>query len=300
MSFIGNKKFLFGIILIIFFGYFPYTYYVSPPKNFPINSDFTVDEDESIKTISENLKNESYIKSAFLFRTVVSFTGNDKKIQLGGYIFEKPLSLFSIIKKVVYEKPNKPLIRVTIPEGSTTKEVATIIKRELPNFSIENFLENVDNNSANGKLFPSTYFFLPSTTEARALFILTSTFEDKYKNSFENNEIPKPLKNENEVIILASILEGEANTQIDMKIVAGIILNRLTIGMPIQVDVAEETYSMKGLPKEPINNPGMDALNAVFHSTSTDYYYYITGNDGKMYYAKTFDEHKRNISRYLK
>jgi UPF0755 protein len=99
---------------------------------------------------------------------------------------------------------------------------------------------------------------------------------------------------------MASILEGEAKTEGDMKIIAGILLTRLTKGMPLQVDVAKETYTAKGLPKVPLNNPGLVAIMAVLHPTFTDNLYYLTGNDGAMHYAKTFEEHKKNIKKYLK
>jgi UPF0755 protein len=54
------------------------------------------------------------------------------------------------------------------------------------------------------------------------------------------------------------------------------------------------------LPAVPINNPGLVAIDAVLHPTTTSYLFYLTGKDGKMYYAKTFEEHKRNIQKYLR
>jgi UPF0755 protein len=74
----------------------------------------------------------------------------------------------------------------------------------------------------------------------------------------------------------------------------------MRIGMPLQVDVATSTYKVKGLPLVPINNPGLTSITAVINPTYTDYLYYITGKDGLMYYAKTFNDHKRNIQKYLK
>ena len=112
--------------------------------------------------------------------------------------------------------------------------------------------------------------------------------------------IKPPLKNENDVLTLASILEGEAKTKEDMEIISGILLARFSIGMPLQVDVDMDTYKVKGLPFMPLNNPGLVAINAALHPISSEYLYYLTGKDGKMYYSKTFEEHKRNIKKYLK
>ena len=69
--------------------------------------------------------------------------------------------------------------------------------------------------------------------------------------------------------------------------------------MPLQVDVEMNTYEFPGLPESPINNPGLLSIKASLHPTTTPYLYYLTGKDGKMRYAKTFDEHKKNIIKYL-
>lgn len=287
-----------GLVIVIFL----ITFWSSRtiPSNFPIGTNFSVEEGESLRSISSRLQNENYIKSALLFRTWISFLGRDRHIQLGVYSFDKPLVLGAVIKKLVSGSPDAPLVSVTIPEGSSYTDIANLIKKELPNFSIEIFNKNVLEKKANGKLFPSTYYLLPSTKEERIVDIMVETFNKKYTDSFSDSKINVPLKNKEDVVILASILEGEAKTSLDMKIVAGILLKRLTLNMPLQVDAAKETYSKRGLPINPINNPGLVAIDAVLHPTESPYLYYITGNDGIMHYSKTFEEHKRNIQKYLK
>jgi UPF0755 protein len=132
---------------------------------------------------------------------------------------------------------------------------------------------------------------------------------------------------ENEMLILASILEREANSPESMSIVSGILQNRLAIGMPLQADATIEyvldtplgelppgqlaaklreldspynTYLYLGLPPTPIGNPGLTAITAVLNPRETPYFYYVTGNDGKFYYAESYNEHLRNIDRYLR
>ncbi|MEI6810845.1 MAG: endolytic transglycosylase MltG [Candidatus Nomurabacteria bacterium] len=265
-----------------------------------MGTNFVVEEGESLRSISLRLQNENYIKSALLFRAWVSFLGRDRHIQLGVYSFDKPLVLGAVIKKLVSGNPDAPLVSLTIPEGSSYTDIANLIKKELPNFSIDIFNKKVLEKNANGKLFPSTYYLLPSTKEERIVDIMVETFNKKYSTSFSNSKIDAPLKNKEDVIILASILEGEAKTSVDMKMVAGILLKRLTLNMPLQVDAAKETYSKRGLPVNPINNPGIVAMDAVFNAVDSSYLYYITGKDGIMHYSKTFEEHKRKIQKYLK
>lgn len=288
------------IVIMVILGAYAYLQFIAVPSAFPVNKNFIVNENESLKSISERLQKEGFITSPLLFRAGISFFGKDRGVQLGGYSFPKPLSLFGVIQTFVSGRPTSPLLSVTIPEGSTADEVAQILSKAVPTLSQTTLLQLISANHINGQLFPSTYFLLPSYNEIDILKVMVTTFTKKTEEILLPSQVAPPLTGIRDVVILASILEGEAKTEADMKIVAGILLNRLSKGMPLQVDVAKETYTKKGLPVDPINNPGLIALKAVLSPTFTDYLYYITGRDGAMYYAKTFDEHKKNIRAYLK
>jgi UPF0755 protein len=127
---------------------------------------------------------------------------------------------------------------------------------------------------------------------------------------------------EDGVLILASLLEREANSEESMRMVSGILQNRLAEGMRLQVDASLEyvlerplstldasdldidnpynTYRYGGLPPSPIGNPGLQAILAVLDPIESNYFYYITDEDGNFHYARTFDEHKLNIAKYLR
>ena len=125
-----------------------------------------------------------------------------------------------------------------------------------------------------------------------------------------------------DTVIMASIVEKEARTSTNRKIVAGVLWNRLALGMPLQVDAVfgyifnRDTYSPSladlktespynlylhiGLPPGPIDNPGLDSLLAALHPTKTNYFYYLTDPNGVMHYATTFAEHQANQMKYLR
>ncbi len=289
-----------AFILVLIATSYTYTTIFSIPKNFPVEKTFTVNENETLQSISRRLQEEMYINSPLLFRAGISFVGKDTTIQLGRYVFTKPLSLFGVVTTFVTSSPDAPLLSVTIPEGSTSREIISIIKKALPALTISAFNEMIIKYGAEGRLFPSTYFLLPSYNAEDIVKIMIATFSKKVAPFELPKTIQKPLHTENDILVLASILEGEAQSQQDMKIVSGILRSRLTKGMLLQVDVAKETYIKKGLPPVPINNPGLVAIEAALYPIDTPYLYYITGNDGAMYYAKTFEEHKKNIRKYLR
>ena len=70
--------------------------------------------------------------------------------------------------------------------------------------------------------------------------------------------------------------------------------------MPLQTDAAPETYKVKGLPKNPISNPGLEAINSAINPQNSSYLYYLHDKDGNIHYAKNFEEHKANKLKYLK
>ncbi|MEI7513041.1 MAG: endolytic transglycosylase MltG, partial [bacterium] len=128
--------------------------------------------------------------------------------------------------------------------------------------------------------------------------------------------------NFNEIITMASIIEGEAMKDEDRKIIADILWRRIDIGMMLQVDTTfmyingkasseitkadlkinspYNTYTHKGLPPTPISNPGIEAINSAMFPTANKYLYYLSDKDGVMHYAVTFAEHKKNKEKYLR
>lgn len=286
-------------IILVIIGLFTATLSLHPPSDFPAGAVFEVKEGESMRSISSRLKEEHIITSAILFRGWVSVLGKDKKLGLGVYKFGRRIPLGAVVAKFI-QGPDEPLLVVTLPEGYTTEEIALSFQKVLPGFSRASFVELVHKDLLDGYLFPSTYYPLPSSTEKDIITLMKSTFDKEYANYFQDLTLPASISTTRQVLSLAAILEDEAKTPEDMKIVAGILERRLVHGMRLQVDAAPITYSVSGLPKIPINNPGLQAIDAVFNPSVTSYLYYLTGKDGKMYYAKTFEEHKKNIQKYLK
>jgi len=120
---------------------------------------------------------------------------------------------------------------------------------------------------------------------------------------------------------MASLVEKEARTLENKKLVAGVLWNRIKLHMPLQVDAVfgyindrdtyapsfadltvdslYNTYTHQGLPPGPIDNPGLDSIEAALYPATSTYLYYLTDKNGVMHYAKTFEEHKKNKEKYL-
>ncbi len=298
------------ILAILTVGIF-FTAYISfqifvPTGEFTEKKMFIIEADQSGAVIFENLQKEGIINNVF-WAKVVSKILNVKKFYRGQYAFDKPVSTYKAIK-IITSRPIS--LAVLIPEGFTKKQIADRLANYIYKFDKKDFLAK----AKEGYLFPDTYYFFAFSTNEEIL----QEFETKFNKTMLENFGRLPTKQE---IIIASMLEREAKGLEDMKIVSGIIQNRLKLGMPLQIDATVQygsgvwkervlykdlkkendynTYLNKGLPIGPISNPGIDAFKAAIYPKKNNYIYYLTGRDGKMYYATDHDDHVMNKVKYL-
>jgi UPF0755 protein len=305
-----NKVLTLSIILIVIFLSFFYV-----PTDFPVNHIVSIPNGANLKQITDILKEENVIHSKIFFNGIVAVHKGDKNLLAGDYKFDKKENIFSIINRVLTGDFREELISVTIPEGTPNKKIAEILSSKLPGFDTEEFL--LQSKNKEGYLFPDTYFFLSKTTPKEVI----ETLEDNFWRKTETLP-PDVSRNISDIVTMASILEGEAQTSEDRKIVAGILWKRLNIGMPLQVDATflyingkasseltlddleidslYNTYVYKGLPPTPINNPGLESIIDAANPTESNFLFYLSDSDGNMHYAIDFEEHKRNKSVYLR
>lgn len=284
------KIILFLLVVFSFVAYFGYhsLFFSSHPKEeivyFPENT--------SVKNIALSLEEKGIIKSNKLFLFLINRSSQSKKIESGDYFFKTNISIFTVVYKLSFGVHGIDPIKVTLREGLTNQQMSEILDSKIPLFDKESFLLSEKNNQ--GYLFPDTYFFYRGVTNKDVLEVLNNNF----KNKIDSLDIDE--RKLSDLIIMASIIEKEANGKNDASVISGILWKRLSIGMPLQVDVALETYKNKGLPQSPINNPGLSSIKAALLPVSSPYLYYLHDKNGMVHYAKDFDEHKKNIRLYLK
>jgi UPF0755 protein len=288
------------------------------PKNTLMPISFTVEKGDPVQEIAAALEQQSLIKSKTLLYLIISTQFDAKNIKASTYVFEKPLSTYEIATRLMTGDFDSELVRFTHVEGERATAIAKNAKKILPQFDESRFLAVAI--PAEGKLYPETYF-VPKEFTAEELFSLLTTTYDQ-ETAFLAKAFATSTLSERDVLILASILEREANSTTSMAMVSGILRNRLNIDMPLQADASIEyvldkplqeltpedlkmdspynTYLNRGLPPTPIGNPGIDAITAALLPTPSDYFYYITDTTGVFHYAKTYAKHLDNIERYLR
>lgn len=282
---------------------------------YPITIEVT--EGETLSSVSNTLYLQHIIKNKFIFENFIKLLGKASKLQIGEYTFKKPLNVIEITDKLVNARYEYIPVIITIKEGEDSKTITDTIFNSFKNvnklYTREQVLETIKNNE--GYLFPETYNFAPWVTLENVLKKIDTEF---LKRTRKYNLTTGELKR---IIIIASILEKEVPHPNDMKIVAGIINNRLSKNMPLQMDSTlgyftgkasleltsadlqldstYNTYIMKGLPSGPIGNPGDVAIEAAINPDVNDYLFFLSDKEGINHFAKTYAEHLRNRREFL-
>jgi UPF0755 protein len=269
-----------------------------------------IEKGMSSNKIAQELEGQGLVPSAYGFKVAQKFMGCSLKA--GEYVFSGALSPYDILKVlssgVNYQRS------FLVPEGATQKDIqdAFLAHEYLQDVPTESFQE--------GELLPETYYYTRGESPDHLIKRMKAALE-AFKAS---HPLPPhhPLKNWDEVIILASIVEKETGLIHEMPHVAGVFLNRLRINMPLQSDptvlfglnikgrepsrqeLKEEspynTYRRLGLPLGPICFPGKSALLSVLHAKPTEDLYFVADGQGGHVFSKTLNEHQKNHALWRK
>ena len=281
--------FLLGIVVFVFI-----VWGVAPPASYPSGSIIDIPEGLGLDALSQKLERENVIRSPFWFRAAAIMLGGERGMKAGEYYLSRPQNPFTIAWRILNGKYQIETVKLTIPEGFDVKAISNLFDRRFPYFDNELFIRV----APEGYLFPDTYFVPVTATASSTIRLLRDNFIRKIFPVMP--EVESSGKSLEEIIIMASLIEAEVKTQADREMVSDILWKRLKIGMPLQVDSEMGTYEWNGLPERPINNPGLESISAALHPTTTPYLYFLTGDDGKMYYSKTFDEHVAKKQRHIR
>lgn len=289
---------------------------------------------ESAIAVGRRLELAGLIKTQLFWNLI--FRLDPEYIKSGTYRLNYPASQLEIRAALV--SGQQILHRLTIPEGLTLGKIAALFE-SAGVCGAEEFLEaardgrllaeyRIPGRSMEGYLYPDTYLFPAPYPADQAVRALADTFFKRLEGINGAALISSPEELHRRVI-LASIIEREYRVSDEAPLMAGVFYNRLDIGMRLQScatveyviteiqgkphpkalydrDTAIEdpynTYLIPGLPPGPISCPGAVALDAAFHPQTSDYLYFrlMDSQAGRHYFSKTFDEHIRAASLYVK
>ncbi len=265
-----------------------------------------------------------------VFALYASLTGSDRRLQSGVYVLKKSWSPREVLSAL--RRGETLSYRVTIPEGATLDEIASILARKgvVPEEEFRAalaedypypFLRGLPPGPRRleGFLFPATYEFRAGASGREVVAAMLERFERAFTPELRRRAEELGLS-VREVVILASLVEEEAKLDSERPLVAAVFLNRLRRGMRLEscatvqyalgkrkeklsytdLKVASpyNTYLHPGLPPGPIASPGLASIKAVLYPAPGDYLYFVARGDGSHYFSRSFREHEEAARRY--
>ena len=301
-----------------------------------------LEENCSVGDVADVLKERGVINNSFFFTMYCLVTGADDGFGQGSFTLDTNLDYEAIINYLQTTGNRQDVVTITFPEGLSLLEVAQKLEEnevctveevleaansgEYDNYDFINAIDNEEDRyyKLEGYLFPDTYDFYKGEDPKIALGKMINNCQNRFSKE-TRDEIQEQGYTIDEVLTLASIVQAEATDEKDMRMVAGILINRLEDGASRDIYRLEcdsttyypyrsksqvpekerdtfkstyDTYTIEGLPPGPICNPGMDAIQAVLEpsSESAGMYYFCHDADGNAYYASTWSQHEANLA----
>ena len=287
-----------------------------------------------VPEIAASLEAQRVVRSGFVFGLVMRYTGADRRIREGFYDLSGLQDNFALARSIAGRgRPRE--IRLVIPEGYRVSEIVTRLeglklstRAELETALRQTTLLPYTTGAASleGFLFPATYPFRPETSAAQIAQALTKRFAREVTPA-RQKQLEGLKLSVYQWVTLASIVQVEAGGVSEMPVVAGVFLNRLEAGMPLQSDptiayglgkklnqlnrragdFANDTpynsYTRRGLPPTPIGNPGAAALEAILKADRTaadgkPWLYFVHGLKGEFRPNTDFQSHLRDVEKY--
>ena len=319
----GFLKFLFTFVIIAGLGLAVLGwFYVS--RELPKEGPLTVEKivyipmGSGVRQIGATLLENGVIADEWMFRlgAIVLKTGGSMKA--GEYKFAPKISIADTIKLLQSGKTYQR--QLTIPEGLTSFEIVELVNAAE---AMEGTLD-ISRLPAEGSLLPETYNYTHGDKRAAIIDRMAEAMKKTLAEYWTKRDPKSPIKNENEWVTMASVVERETALTTERPRVAGVFLNRLKIGMPLQsdpttiyavtegkgklgrplttadlrIDSPYNTYVAPGLPPGPIANPGRASLIAVLQPEEHQYLYFVADGTGGHAFGRSLDEHNANVVKW--
>lgn len=320
-----------GVITAAAVGGFAYQWVHKPLELQQPEIDVRIPSGAGPMRIGQLLVDEGVVMPPEAFGWLARLTGQDRSIQAGGYQIRQGDSLVDVVRRMAQGEVTQR--RVALIEGWTVPQIMQALAEHPDiNQTIETeLLSNqralasrlgVEQERLEGLLFPDTYVFAVGTTDEEILLRALRTQDKVLDKAWQNRAPDLPLKDPYEALILASIVEKETGRADERRRVAGVFINRLRTGMPLQTDPTViygmgdrykgrirkadlrrdtpwNTYTRPGLPPTPIAAASRASLEAALNPEDHDYFYFVARGDGTSAFAKTLREHNRNVAKYI-
>ncbi|MDA9585487.1 endolytic transglycosylase MltG [Amylibacter sp.] len=286
----------------------------------PLKSEinFEVKKGDRFRNVSSELEKLGIINNSTIFNVWARYAKQDDKLKFGNYLIPSKSSMLDVLALITSGKSINE--QITFPEGFTSYQ---IVERLNSNLDLEGEIGPLP---IEGSLAPNTYSYQKGDTRRGILKKMTITQSDILDNAWKLRSKDLPFDTKKDAIIIASIIEKETSQINELKLVSGVIMNRLRSGIPLGMDstivyeftvgnpknmrsikqsdldknTKYNTRKFLGLPPSAIGNPGRLAIEAALNPAKTDFLFFVADGTGGHAFAKTLNEHNQNVQKWRK
>ena len=255
------------------------------------------------------------------------WSGQARQIRAGSYEVHQGATPRDLLGKMV--RGDEVLEQLRLIEGWSFRQVRAALAKApslkpttatLSDAEVMAYL-GVPGMAAEGRFFPDTYAYSRGVSDLTVLKRAFRAMQKKLDTAWDQRRAGLPLKNADEALILASIVEKETGLPADRALVAAVFINRLKLGMPLQTDptviyglgdtfdgnlrkshlladTAFNTYTRGGLPPTPIAMPGAASLQATLHPADSKALYFVARGDGSSEFSDDLPAHNRAVNKF--
>ena len=302
-----------AVILLALAGWLVGGWYASGPLEEQI--EFDVGEGEGLSALADDLQGQGAIGSATLFKLRAKLLGGGTDIKAGSFLIPRRASEATVLEILKGDKVIRRLI--TVPEGMPSILVAERL-------SANKDLTGEISAPEEGSVLPDSYDWQKGEPRAAVLKRMQAAMDKTLAELWAKRSPRTVAKTPQEALILASIVEKETGKPEERRMVAGLYSNRLRKGMLLQADPTiiypitkgkplgrrirqseiqavngYNTYTMVGLPKGPITNPGRDSIAAVLDPAETEALFMVADGTGGHVFADTLQQHNANVAKWF-
>ena len=305
--------FICGLAAAFFYGYALNVLQTPMPVDEP--KIIQIKSGTSLKKIAQILQENGLVQKDWQFVLYSKINKIYPKIKAGEYLFEHDVTLENVAPILTNSKIY--LRKITFAEGLTAREISDILYQN-------ELLEGDFVPLKEGEFLPETYTFSRGEERQKIAAQGKVAMQKVLQQAWDGRDVDLPLKNKEELLVLASIIEKETGVPTERPQVASVFVNRLKKGMLLQtdptviyaltqgkqdlgralmrrdltVDSPYNTYKYAGLPPTPICSPGAASIMAAAHPDKTPYLYFVASGTGGHNFARTLQEHNANVKKW--
>ena len=279
--------------------------------------------------VTDSLTSRGIVRGRLWFKLLARARGLDRAVRAGTYELTPGASPWKVLS--LLRSGRTASVRLTVPEGLSLNEVATLAARTLgvprdsflvaARDSAEAARAGLPGPTLEGFLLPETYQIPFGSTARDVVRIMAREFITAWKPEW-TLQLDSLGVGQRDIVTLASIIEGEAREDDERPVISGVYHNRLRIGMALQADPTVQyaiemktgkpkprlfekdyetpspynTYLHPGLPPGPINSPGLRSIEAALYPAAVPYLYFVAGPEGRHTFSRTYEEHLQAVA----